>query len=347
MKIKRLNGLELEKMLKNGLNLLRNHEDEINALNVFPVPDGDTGTNMRLTLQHGLEQAQSAKEIGVFLKGLSDGMLLGARGNSGVILSQLFRGIFLELQRARAVDCGDIRNALIRGYKTAYQAVVRPVEGTILTVSREGIENIRQQISRATSIDELFGMYVAEMKTSLQKTPDLLPVLKEAGVIDSGAKGYITIVEGMQKYLYGEFVDAVAKDEREQDETCVVDQTLFNADSAFEDGYCCEFVLQLMNGRNYANRFRENVFVEDLKAYGNSIVCVRNEDRVKVHVHAMKPGKILAIAQEYGEFLTLKIENMQIQHNETNRKALKKAAIHKPMASCAVSNGEGFGELFT
>ena len=346
MKTKVIDGLTLEKMLINGLNNLANHEEEINALNVFPVPDGDTGINMRLTLQHGLDSAKEIPQVGAFLKALSDGMLLGARGNSGVILSQIFRGIFLELRSDGKINAGELCKAFIRGYKTAYNAVVRPVEGTVLTVAREGIENIKGQVSRMTSIDELFSMYIAEMKKSLANTPKLLPVLAEAGVIDSGAKGYITIAEGMQKYLYGEIVERTANPEEEDLPTDNVDMDLFNEDSAFEDGYCCEFVLQLMSGNGY-ERFRENLFIEDLKTHGNSIVCVKNDSRVKVHVHSMKPGKILALAQEYGEFLTLKIENMQIQHNESDRKAaLKKAPVHKALASVAVANGKGFKELF-
>lgn len=355
MKTRKLNGLKLEAMLRNGLKNLMNREQEINELNVFPVPDGDTGTNMRLTLEHGLSAAKSIPDVGAYLKALSDGMLLGARGNSGVILSQLFRGIFLALRHASTVNCGDVRNALILGYKTSYGAVIRPVEGTMLTVAREGIENIRTQITRMTSIDELIGMYVAEMRLSLKRTPELLPVLSEAGVVDSGAYGYITIMEGMQKSLYGEEIElngtplssAPGEDEEElpSDE---VDSTLFNEDSAFEDGYCVSFVLQLMHGENYAHRFREKDFISDLSAYGNSIVTARVDNRVKVHVHSLKPGKILGIAQEYGEFISLKIDNMQIQHNAADReKARKKMPIHRVISKVAVANGEGFRKAFS
>ena len=348
MKVRVIDGIQLKNMLVNGLNVLSNEEDEINALNVFPVADGDTGTNMRLTLEHGLNATEDTPAIGAFLKQLTDGMLLSAHGNSGVILSQIFRGIFLELQHAGRVKTADLRNALIRGYKTAYNAVLRPVEGTMLTVSREGIENIRNQVTRLTTVDELFGMYLAEMNKSLQRTTELLPELKAARVVDSGAKGYIAIVKGMQKYLFGEIVDRVNPVHTEEMPKDDVDETLFNENSDFKDGYCCEFVLQLLKGGNYSNRYKEDVFLEDLKTYGNSIVCVRNGSRVKVHVHAMKPGKILAIAQEYGEFVSLSIENMQIQHNAADlKKNREKAPIHKTLGIVGVANGDGFRELFT
>ena len=204
MRAKRINGTDFEKMLKNGHANLKMHEEEVNKLNVFPVPDGDTGTNMRMTLEHGIRSAKSDPHVGAYLKGISDGMLLGARGNSGVILSQIFRGIYLALARGSSINAGDMRNAMIRGYREGYAAVLKPVEGTILTVSREGVENIRTQITRQTTVDTFLSMYAAEMRKSLMNTPELLPVLKEAGVVDSGALGYILIVEGMIKYLFGE-----------------------------------------------------------------------------------------------------------------------------------------------
>ena len=206
MKNRKINGTQFEGMVRNGLAYLRQREKEVNKLNVFPVPDGDTGTNMRLTLENGIEYAKSNEVMAHYLKTLSEGMLLGARGNSGVILSQFFKGMQLELARCVVAGPGELRNALIRGYRNAYSAVVKPVEGTILTVFREGIEHIRPQISRATAIEDLLLMYIAEMKKTLAYTPELLPVLKESGVIDSGGQGFIYIVEGMLGYLYGDIV---------------------------------------------------------------------------------------------------------------------------------------------
>lgn len=202
-----INGLIFEKMMRNALNNLYVHEKEINDMNVFPVADGDTGTNMRLTLENGLKTAKSDKHLGKYLKELSTGMLLGARGNSGVILSQLFRGMYLSLRNDSIVNPGEFRDAFIIGYKTAYKAVLKPVEGTILTVTRMGIENIKDKIRGSISQKDTFKLYLDELNKSLELTPELLPVLKEANVLDSGAKGYIIIIEGMYKYLLGQIVD--------------------------------------------------------------------------------------------------------------------------------------------
>ena len=345
MSTKKINGNHLEKMLRNGLANLREHEEEINNLNVFPVADGDTGTNLSLTLENGLMHAKSSPEAGAYLKTLSEGMLLGARGNSGVILSQFFRGFSQELARSVWLGPGEWRNGLIRAYRSAYNAVVQPVEGTILTVVREGIEHIRGQITRNTSVEALLSMYIAEMRKTLAFTPEMLPVLKEAGVIDSGALGFIVIVEGMLKYLYGELIS-------EDNRTPTVDVSsknlnldLFNETSVFEDGYCLEFILQLMQGAKYDQRFRVNSYIEDLKLFGNSIVVAQDGKRVKVHIHTMHPAKVISASQEYGEFLTFKLDNMQIQHNEQIVKT-QKPKEHKALSVISVVNGAGMAELF-
>ena len=343
MSTKRINGFQLEQMIKNGLANLQTQEDEINRLNVFPVSDGDTGTNMRLTTENGVSYAKTATNAGEYLKRLSEGMLLGARGNSGVILSQFFKGFSTELSRCAAVGVGELRNALIRGYRTAYRAVVNPVEGTILSVAREGIEHIRGQIVRTTTIDQLLAMYVAEMKKTLALTPEMLPVLKEAGVVDSGAMGFIAIVEGMLRYLYG---DVMLPQETAAPAPKQINLDLFNENSAFVDGYCMEFILQLMKDAKYNPHFRISAFIEDLKLYGNSIVAVQDGTRVKVHIHTHIPAKIITLAQEFGEFLTFKLENMQVQHNEHDRE-LTVTKKHKPLAVVAVVNGEGTKKLFS
>ena len=208
MKVKRINGLMFEKMAKNALANLQNNESKVNEMNVFPVTDGDTGTNMLLTLAHGIEHAQPNSHLGNYLKQLSEGMLLGARGNSGVILSQIFKGFYEELESDSVADVSELRDAFVQAYKTAYKSVNRPVEGTILTVAREGIENIRSQIRRNVYVPNLFSMYLAELRKSLANTPEMLPVLKDAGVVDSGGYGYILIIEGMEKSLYGEEIVA-------------------------------------------------------------------------------------------------------------------------------------------
>ncbi len=343
MSTKRINGFQLEQMLKNGLANLQRQEEEINRLNVFPVSDGDTGTNMRLTLDNGIRFAKTKMNAGDYLRQLSEGMLLGARGNSGVILSQFFKGFYVEQSRCAQLGVGELRNGLIRGYRTAYSAVVKPAEGTILTVTREGIEHIRSQLTRNTTVEQLFSMYIAEMKKTLAMTPEMLPVLKEAGVVDSGALGFIAIAEGMLKYLFGEIMLPEEKDEQKPPKQ--VDLGLFNEDSPFEDGYCMEFILQLMNAPKYNRHFRISAYIEDLKLYGNSIVAVQDGKRVKVHIHTLIPAKIITLSQEFGEFLTFKLENMQVQHNEHD-KELKATKRHKLLAVVAVVNGEGMKKLF-
>ena len=349
MNIARLDGLLLCRMLENGLNNLRSHEDEINRLNVFPVADGDTGTNMRLTLENGLRHADKTAEIGRYLCALSNGMLLGARGNSGVILSQIFKGIYEELSRTSTVDAGDLRDGFIRGYRVAYNSVVRPVEGTILTVAREGIENIRRQIGRRTTIENMLSMYVAEMKKTLSYTPEMLDVLKNAGVVDSGAMGYITIVEGMLKYLYGEKITAKKTADTampaEAEHQSEIDLDSFNENSVFTDGYCMEFILQLMTQPGYLQNFSINDFIGTLALYGDSLVAVRDGMRVKVHIHTKKPDMIIAHSRQYGEFLTFKLENMQLQHNEHDKKTVS-TKEKVPLAVIAAVDGEGMKELF-
>ncbi len=343
MAVKRINGIQLEKMLRNGLANLRLQEEEINRLNVFPVPDGDTGTNMVKTLEHGLEMTESSTDVNVVARSLSAGMLLGARGNSGVILSQFFYGFSQALSRSILIGPGELRSALVRGYRVAYEAVVQPVEGTILTVAREGIEHIRAQITRATPVDVILAAYVAEMRKTLAMTPEMLPVLREAGVVDSGGTGFIAIFAGMVKFLRGDVLEdrlperktAAAKDP---------DLSLFDENSDFADGYCTEFILQLMNGAAYRQDFRLKPYIAALQRLGESIVCVQDGKRVKVHIHTKTPAAVISLSQKFGEFLTFKLENMQVQHNERDRRLARPA--HRPMSMVAVANGDGMRALF-
>ncbi len=343
MKIKRINGQTFEKMIKNGFANLKQYEEKVNAMNVFPVTDGDTGTNMCLTLENGIKHAQSNNDLGVYLKGLSEGMLLGARGNSGVILSQIFRGFYLELARDSIADVSELRDAFIRGYKTAYKTVARPVEGTILTVAREGIENIKSQIGRGVYVPNLFSMYLAEMKKTLAQTPEMLSVLKDAGVVDSGGMGYVLIVEGMEKCLYGEEITVTNLDFSTQT-TTTSNENAFNSSSSFDVGYCMEFLLQLLE---YRQPFKIDNYISALQNMGDSLVCVQNDEIIKVHIHTKSPARIIEESQRYGEFRTFKLENMQIQCNEVlNSVAVNKEVVHKDVAIIAISNGDGIKELF-
>ena len=342
MKLKRINGLVFEKMVRNGLANLQMNEAKLNAMNVFPVTDGDTGTNMCLTLKNGVDNACSNANLAHYLKQLSDGMLLGARGNSGVILSQIFRGFYLALSSDSIADVSELRDAFIRGYLTAYQAVVRPVEGTMLTVARLGIENIKAHINRNVFVPNLFSMYLAEMRKVLAQTPEMLPVLKEAGVLDSGGYGYVLLVEGMEKSLYGEDITFSAT-EVSHSTPVTIDKTKFNENSRFELGYCTEFLLQLLNSRQ---SFDIDDYIKALNRYGDSLVCVKNDSIVKVHIHTRLPANVIAESQKYGEFISFKLENMQLQHDELSEVAVSKEIEHKDIAVIAISNGEGIKEMF-
>ncbi len=339
-----VDGKIFEGMLKNAFNNLVNHENEVNAMNVFPVADGDTGTNMRLTVQHGLN-AKSNVNLGVYLSSVAKEMLLGARGNSGVILSQLFFGLARSLVRHSYAYPREMANALIYGYRTAYKAVINPVEGTILSVSRLGIENIKTQIVGRMTFEKMYKLYLQEMEKVLLDTPNMLPILKDAGVLDSGAKGYIYLVEGMYQYLLGNIIEK--NDEIVLEKVNTQEPAYFDVNSKFEDGYCTEFHLQLMNSKNYRTNFRYENFVKELSLCGNSLVVVQNDTIVKVHIHTLIPSKVIDIAQKYGEFISFKLENMQVQHNEFSlTKEEQKELIVKQFAIIACVDGSGVKTLF-
>ncbi|MCR5232025.1 MAG: DAK2 domain-containing protein [Acholeplasmatales bacterium] len=337
MSVMKLNGVLFRNLCVGGLNAISQEEKKINGLNVFPVPDGDTGTNMKLTIEHGVNDSDSEANIGKFSLKLARGMLLGARGNSGVILSQIFKGISKYLKQFAEVNAVEFKDALISGYQTAYDAVVNPVEGTILTVCREGILRIQSLITEETSFEELFDLYINSMKKVLELTPELLPVLKEAGVIDSGGAGFIVIFEGMNSVLLNK--------ELPQDISYMgkTKKILFDENSTLEYGYCTEFILQLLNSKCNIDEFDNNSFIEFLKTKGDSIICLKEDSIVKVHIHTMTPGVVMNEAQKYGEFINLKIENMQIEHNEVLE---EKKKPKKKIAYICVYQGTGFKDLY-
>lgn len=339
-----INGHDFRKMVFNALKNISNAEKRVNSMNVFPVADGDTGTNMRLTLENGYNKAQENQHLGEYLKQLSSGMLLGARGNSGVILSQLFKGIYLKLQRCSIANPREIKEAFINAYNVAYAAVVNPVEGTILTVAREGIENIKDQIRGKMPVSSVFSLYLSELRKSQERTPELLPVLKEAGVLDSGAEGYIVIIEGMYKSLIGEDITSDYKEiEVKKEEN---KKNFFDENSKFEKGYCMEFLLQLMNSKNYKKRFSLESFIETLKMLGNSLVVLQEGTIVKVHIHTFVPNEVMFISRQYGEYISFKLENMQLQHNEYIHEQKKKEKLpHKDFGIIAVIDGSGIEDF--
>lgn len=343
--VKTISGDLFLKMLESGANNLANKHQEINALNVFPVPDGDTGTNMNLTFSNGLNDAKKivSSHLGEVAKTLSRGLLMGARGNSGVILSQIFRGFSQAVEGSKDADLKLIAEAFRNGKIVAYKAVMRPVEGTILTVLRESADAAYDWslLNDTASIRDYFEYLLSEARISLEHTPELLPVLKEVGVVDSGGAGYVAVLEGFLSAIDGKVIEAATNVEH-----------LASAGAQLESdefGYCTEFIIQL---DNETHSYDEASFRSELEALGNSIVVVTDEDLVKVHVHTLKPGNALNIGQKYGEFLKLKIENMTQQHHtimESDTPHAIKADTkveHKKYAIISVSAGDGVDNLF-
>lgn len=342
MKYRHINGTVFRAMIVSGYNNLCNREKEINAMNVFPVSDGDTGTNMRTTMENGIRNAKPNEHLGAYLKELSAGMLWGARGNSGVILSQLFKGFADELVRCGIANVREVCDALVRAYRTAYRSVVHPVEGTILTAAREGIENIKSQFGRGSVVNDVFSLYLAEMRKSLEHLPELLPVLKEAGVTDSGALGYITIVDGMVQAMYDKGVSVLEGGAVSYEGKT---EAVFDENSEFTLGYCTEFLLQTLKAKTAHCPFRAEEFTKALAALGDSLIVIEQNGIVKVHIHTLTPAKVIEEAQKYGEFTTFKLENMQLQHSEFVKEKEERAP-RKPFAVIAVAEGEGMAETF-
>lgn len=337
-----IDGKSYAEMLTCGAAVLSEHIPELNSLNVFPVADGDTGTNMFSTIQGGLATCDNASDsIGAFSKAFARAALLSARGNSGVILSQIFAGINEYLETRDAVNAKDLADAYKNGIKTSYASVQNPTEGTILTVFRESTEYAAANIDENSSIEDFLRFHVEQARRSLAATPTLLPALAEADVVDSGGAGYLCIAEGMYGALTGD-VKAEMKFEAEQKTAIDIDR--FTRDSVLEFGYCTEFLLRLMTAKVDPDNFDINTILSDLNDLGGeSIVAYKTDDVIKVHVHTFCPGAILSSMQKYGEFLTLKIENMSLGHSEETKP--KKAK--KKYATVAVASGEGLAALFT
>ncbi len=350
-KEKVIDGELFERIVVAGAYNLKAHIDTVNELNVFPIPDGDTGDNMFMTINGGLSGLKSTKENSVCLKAkaLADGMLLNARGNSGVILSQLFSGLANGLTDLETVDVKRFGEALKLGVKQAYSAVLKPVEGTMLTVAREAAE---YGVAHSdVSLGVFFNGFVKEMKASLDNTPNLLATLKEAGVIDSGGAGLLYITEGMQKAVDGSELDEIAVAEDENQGSKELDFSLFTEDSQMQFGYCTEFLLRLQNSKVNAKEFDISPIVDFLKTVGDSIVAFKTGTIVKVHVHTMTPAKVIEFCQQFGEFLTIKMENMTLQHNETTEKTeiakpKKKKVNRTKFGVVTVATGKGLSDTF-
>ncbi len=344
-----LDGHLLAQMAQGGAALLRSNAEEVNKLNVFPVPDGDTGDNMRMTIESGIAALEkvNSDDLAEVMKTLSHGMLLGARGNSGVILSQLFAGMAKGFDNCEKADANTIGHALTLGVKQAYNSVMTPTEGTILTVARESVEYAVARITPDSTIRSFFADLVKEMHASLARTPELLATLKEAGVVDSGGAGLLYIMDGFNKILNGEEI----KDEAPllTASKPLVDLTSFSADSEMTYGYCTELLLQLQNSKVDAESFDNNVITEFLCGIGDSVVSFKTGTIVKIHVHTLTPDKVLAFCRQFGEFLTVKIENMSVQHSETtveDTPAPATPAERKQYGMVAVASGKGVADTF-
>ncbi len=344
--MKQITGNILKQMIISGANNLYNHYPEIDALNVFPVPDGDTGTNMNLTVASGAKEIQNRVDDDCYqiAKAFSRGLLMGARGNSGVITSQIFGGFAKSLEGKNVIRPMDLAAAFVRGKDVAYKAVMKPVEGTILTVIREASTALMEQVTPNTSIEKCFDILLKEARASLKRTPDLLPVLKEVGVVDSGATGLIKILEGFQSAILGKIV------ERQQATAFDDEKSAAGSAESDEFGYCTEFILRLDDGNNPDKKvFVEKRFTSVLSSHGNSLVVVHEQDIVKVHVHTLLPGYILQYAQQFGEFVTLKIENMTEQHTkleEKNGASEPKPQEKKKFAIISCCAGDGIEAMF-
>lgn len=347
--ISKINGKLFADMIIQGAQNLSNNADLVDSLNVYPVPDGDTGTNMNLTMTSGREEVEDnlSKNIGELGKTFSKGLLMGARGNSGVILSQLFRGFCKNIESESEINSKLLAESFQAGVETAYKAVMKPVEGTILTVAKDAAQAAIEKANSTEDCIELMEYIIVKANESLENTPNLLAVLKEVGVVDSGGKGLLCVYEGFLKALKGEKVEAkVAKLDKDE---FVHDEHDFHGVINTEDiiyGYCTEMMVRF--GKN-KKAFDEQEFRQDMSQFGDSLLVINDEEIVKVHVHTEYPGKVFNYGQQYGELIKLKVENMREQHREVIRKEQHTAKPKMETVETAIitiSMGEGISEIF-
>ena len=349
--VSEINGKLFAEMIIQGAQNLSNHADLVDSLNVYTVPDGDTGTNMNLTMTSGREAVEQnlSQHIGELGKTFSKGLLMGARGNSGVILSQIFRGFCKQLEDLEVINAQQLADSFQAGVDTAYKAILKPVEGTILTVARDAGAAAQAKVTETTDCIELLSFIVAEAEKSLENTPNLLPVLKEVGVVDSGGKGLVLVYEGFLSALKGETIDAqVTKLDKD---TLVNEAHDFHGVINTEDiefGYCTEMMVRFGKDKK---AFDEQQFRNDMSAFGDSLLVINDDEIVKVHVHTEKPGDVFNYGQQYGELIKLKVENMREQHREVVKKeesnSSNNTASHEVETEViTISMGDGISELF-
>ena len=350
--MEKINGLILAEMIDLGSKNLAKNAEKINALNVFPVPDGDTGTNMNLSMSSGAKEtaANVVENIGELGKSFSKGLLMGARGNSGVILSQLFRGMSQHIADKKEVNAKEFAEAIQNGVSIAYKAIIKPVEGTILTVAREAAEAGLKAAENTTSVVEVMEAIYTEAQASLKRTPELLPILKEVGVVDSGGQGLVCVYQGFVAALKGEKIEGL-----EAVETNVVDMQFeddhdmdFMSPEDIVYGFCTEFTVRLDKEKK---EFNEDKFREDMSKFGDSLLVISDSEYVKIHVHTETPGDVFNYGQQYGELIKIKSDNMREQHREVLRKQEAKQASTpkeiKEQAMISISMGAGLSKVLT
>ena len=352
--ISKINGKLFADMIIQGAHNLSNNADLVDSLNVYPVPDGDTGTNMNLTIISGREEVENnlSQSIGELGKTFSKGLLMGARGNSGVILSQLFRGFCKNIEDEKEINAQQFASSFQAGVDTAYKAVMKPVEGTILTVAKDAASAAMTKAEETDDCIEVMKYTIEKAEQSLNNTPNLLAVLKEVGVVDSGGKGLLCVYEGFLKGLKGEKVEA--NKQKLDTEDLVHEEHDFHGVINTEDikyGYCTEMMVRFGKDKK---EFNEQTFRNDMSEFGDSLLVINDDEIVKVHVHTETPGEVFNYGQQYGELIKLKVENMREQHREVIRKEQshqQATASQQPKtvetAVIAISMGEGISELFT
>ena len=350
--MEKINGLVLAEMIDLGSKNLAKNAEKINSLNVFPVPDGDTGTNMNLSMSSGAKEtaANVVENIGELGKSFSKGLLMGARGNSGVILSQLFRGMSQHIADKKEIDAKEFAEAIQNGVSIAYKAIIKPVEGTILTVAREAAEAGVKAAENTKSVVEVMEAIYAEAQASLKRTPDLLPILKEVGVVDSGGQGLVCVYQGFVAALKGEKIEGL-----EAVETNVVDMQFeddhdmdFMSPEDIVYGFCTEFTVRLDKEKK---EFDEDKFRADMSKFGDSLLVISDSEYVKIHVHTETPGDVFNYGQQYGELIKIKSDNMREQHREVLRKQEAKQTTApkelKEQAMISISMGAGLSKVLT
>ncbi|ABJ64090.1 DAK2 domain-containing protein [Levilactobacillus brevis] len=365
MKVTEITNLEFGKMVQAASQKLNQNADFINSLNVFPVPDGDTGTNMSLSLASGAKYERDADgtAVGVLATALAKGLLMGARGNSGVILSQIFRGFSKKLADKQTLTAQDLADGFAAGAETAYKAVMKPTEGTILTVVREGAQ---AGLNTAKSSDDVLAVMDAiyeAAKAALATTPDLLPVLKQVGVVDSGGQGLTFVLEAFNDSLNGR----VAEDGEYKPDDAEMDEMIDAAHhqsvqgkldpNSIKYGYCTEIMVRIGRGKQVDHDFDYDEFYKYLADLGDSLLVVNDDEIVKVHVHTEHPGKVIAWGQEFGDLAKVKVDNMRMQQEtimEHDEEAAADAGVVTATADeapadtaiIAIAAGDGLATLF-